>query len=134
MKKTSILFLIFVMFACSAAFAEEPKKDNPPAPAAAEAPKVEAMKPEAKSPGLASGIAEKFGRGLSNIAFSIFEFPYRIGKEMEVTDPIAALGSGALKGVAWAAARLVVGAFDTVTFFIPTRPMIREFDAGWWAA
>lgn len=78
--------------------------------------------------------AEKFGRGVSNIATSPLELPLRIGKEMEQTDPIAGFFAGSLKGVFWFAGRLIAGAFETVTFFIPTKPLICPFDAGWWSA
>ena len=78
--------------------------------------------------------AEKLGRGVSNVVFSPLEIPLRVGKDMEQMDPIAAFFSGSLKGVAWGCARLVAGAFDIATFVIPTRPMISEFDAGWWSA
>ncbi len=123
MKKASVFLLILAMLAAPAIFAEEAKSEN-------SAP----VRMEAKSNSLFSTMAEKFGRGVSNIFFGAFEFPYRVGKEMETLDPIAAIASGALKGAAWTVARVTVGAFDTATFVIPTKPMIREFDAGWWTA
>ena len=123
MKKIGVFFLTLIILAAPVGFADEAKSDSA-APA----------KMEAKKGSVFSSMAEKLGRGASNIFFAAFEFPYRVGKEMESMDPIAALASGALKGAAWTVARVTVGAFDTATFVIPTKPMIREFDAGWWTA
>lgn len=135
MKKASFLILILSIAFSSFAFAEEPQAPAPASPVAV-ATKEEVVKVEAAvgHRPWGSGMAEKFGRGVSNIAFSPLEVPYRIGKEMEYVDPIAGFASGALKGTVWFAARLIAGAFDVATFIIPTKPIIREFDAGWWAA
>ncbi|PIQ85611.1 MAG: hypothetical protein COV74_07890 [Candidatus Omnitrophica bacterium CG11_big_fil_rev_8_21_14_0_20_45_26] len=78
--------------------------------------------------------AEKLGRGMSNIVYSTLETPYRIGREMEVANPIAGFTSGLVKGVFWTVGRAVVGVIEVGTFLIPTRPLMHEFDAGWWTA
>ena len=77
---------------------------------------------------------EKLGRGVSNLVFAAAEPFYRIGKEMERTDYFGGFFSGLLKAAWWTSYRAFAGAFDVGTFIIPTKPIIHEFDAGWWAA
>jgi putative exosortase-associated protein (TIGR04073 family) len=136
MKKASIFVLVLLMLFCTTVFAEDAK---PQAPVQVAAPATTPVVAEVKIANVKKGRcvscpADKLGRGISNMVLSALEVPLRIGKEMEKTDPTAALVAGTLKGVFWTGARLVVGAFETVTFLIPTKPMISEFDAGWWSA
>lgn len=128
MKKTVLSTIAFLVLLPIVLFAQESVAQNP---AALESePKVSAI----KSGYCTACPAEKLGRGCSNIALSVLEVPLRVGKEMEKTDPVAGIVSGVFKGVFWTAARLTVGVLEVATFLIPTRPLIREFDAGWWTA
>jgi len=104
------------------------KKTEP----AAEAPKppVEVVK-SIKSGNYLTRSVDRLGHGFGNVAYSVLEVPYRVGKEMEQTNPVSALVAGSVKGVAWFGLRLVAGAFEAATFFIPINPLIRDFDAGW---
>lgn len=106
-------------------------------PAARSAPAEEAPKPprvEVKSiePGnYFTRSVDRLGHGIGNIAYSVLEIPYRIGTELERTNPVSAVTAGSIKGVAWFGLRAVAGAIEVVTFLIPMKPLIRDFDAGW---
>ncbi len=89
--------------------------------------------PEAKK-GWGTRSAEKLGRGFTNLFFSLVEIPYHVTKEFERTDPVGAVPSGLLKGVSSAIGRACAGVFDVATFFLPSKPIISDFDAGWWTA
>ena len=68
---------------------------------------------------IADGPIRKLGRGISNVAFGVFEVliqPYRIN---ETEGGVAALTYGVLKGVFYFGGRVVVGAVEIVTFPIP---------------
>ncbi len=101
---------------------------------ASEEAQLSTIEPEVTKGSCLNCPAEKLGRGVSNIFFSIFEVPYNVGKEFEKTNYIGGLFTGTLKGVFWTVVRLTAGAIDTATFFIPTKPFINEYDAGWWQA
>ena len=131
MKKTIGLFLVIFSLASPVLFAEDAKLAEP-AVAATET--IEVVETGSNQGSCVSCPAEKLGRGVSNLAYSPFEIPYRIGKEMEVQNPVGAFTTGSLKGIFWFGARALVGAVETVTFFIPTKPMMGDYDAGWWAA
>ena len=78
--------------------------------------------------------ADRLGHGFGNIAFSLLEWPYRVGKEMERTDPVAATVTGTAKGLFFLVYRCAAGAVEVATFFLPLKPLIRDFDAGWFNA
>ncbi|MCX7624763.1 MAG: exosortase system-associated protein, TIGR04073 family [Candidatus Sumerlaeaceae bacterium] len=61
----------------------------------------------------------KLGRGLANIFTGVVEVPKNISREWRKSDPVTGVIVGGVKGVGWAAARLAVGVYDTVTFPIP---------------
>jgi len=68
----------------------------------------------------ASDAWSKLGRGISNIVFSwseVFAQPAKMAEEGERW-PIAAIGGG-LKGVFVAVERVMVGAYEALTFPIP---------------
>ena len=142
MKKILICLLVMIALLSPIIFAEEELKTESvqSVTAAQNAAAVNTDKAppatiaEYKSGPCLSCAPEKFGRGLSNALYSPLEIPYRVGKEMERLNPIAAFGSGLIKGTLWFGLRLAVGAFDTVTFFVPTDPIMPDFDAGWWTA
>lgn len=61
----------------------------------------------------------KLGRGLANLFTGVVEIPKNISREWRRTDPATGVIVGGVKGVGWAATRMAVGAFDTVTFPVP---------------
>ncbi|MGC8741304.1 MAG: exosortase system-associated protein, TIGR04073 family [Candidatus Sumerlaeaceae bacterium] len=61
----------------------------------------------------------KLGRGLANIFTGVIEVPKNISREWRKSDPVTGVIVGGVKGVGWAATRMVVGAYETVTFPIP---------------
>lgn len=61
----------------------------------------------------------KLGRGLVNLFTGVVEIPKNISREWRKTDPATGVVVGGVKGVGWAATRMAVGAFDTVTFPVP---------------
>ena len=61
----------------------------------------------------------KLGRGLTNLFTGVVEVPKNISREWRKTDPATGIIVGGVKGVGWAATRMAVGAFDTVTFPVP---------------
>ena len=61
----------------------------------------------------------KLGRGLANVFTGVVEIPKNISREWRKSDPATGFIVGGVKGVGWAATRMAVGAFDTVTFPVP---------------
>ncbi|MBX7246033.1 MAG: exosortase system-associated protein, TIGR04073 family [Candidatus Sumerlaeaceae bacterium] len=61
----------------------------------------------------------KLGRGLANVFTGVVEIPKNISREWRKTDPATGVIVGGVKGVGWAATRMAVGAFETVTFPVP---------------
>lgn len=61
----------------------------------------------------------KLGRGLSNMFTGVVEIPKNISREWRRSDPATGVIVGGVKGVGWAATRIAVGAFETVTFPVP---------------
>lgn len=64
----------------------------------------------------------KLGRGLANLFTGVVEIPKNISREWRKTDPATGVLVGGAKGVGWAASRMAVGAFETVTFPVPVPP------------
>ena len=75
--------------------------------------------------------ADRLGHGMGNIAFSLLEWPYQVGRDLEHTNPVSALFAGTVKGVVFTVLRAAAGAVEVVTFFLPMKPLIRDFDTGW---
>ena len=61
----------------------------------------------------------KLGRGLENIATSPAEIPCTVEEEMHKGDRILRFFSGAGLGTVYFLRRVLIGATETVTFFIP---------------
>ncbi len=74
----------------------------------------------------------KLGRGISNVAFGVFEIPMRWSEVNNDKGGLAGITYGTLKGVCYFVARVVVGAVDIVTFPFPL-PGCPDYpeDAGW---
>ena len=64
----------------------------------------------------------KLGRGLANLFTGAIEIPKNISREWRKSDPATGIIVGGVKGVGWAASRMAVGAFETVTFPVPVPP------------
>lgn len=78
-------------------------------------------------------ILYKLARGLTNILSSPTEIPYNMIKEGVLVEPDAddwvdqqlmAGFTGFLTGVGYTVARIGIGTLDTVTFFVPTPPIM----------
>ena len=121
MKKVMSVVTILLLLFQFPLFAEEMKT-------------VESKMVESKEAHCLNCHPAKLCRGMSNLFFSVFEIPYQIRKDAERMNIIAALGSGTVKGALWTVYRAAAGVFDIATFIIPTKPLIHEFDAGWWTA
>ena len=61
----------------------------------------------------------KLGRGLSNIAGGWLEVPLNVQKRYEENNTVASLFTGTVYGFVKGIARTGVGAYETVTFFLP---------------
>jgi putative exosortase-associated protein (TIGR04073 family) len=68
----------------------------------------------------------KLGRGMANLCLSFTEFPVQMGKAKdECQSPIAGFFYGVPRGVVCFAGRIVLGAYETVSFLIPPyKPLI----------
>ena len=75
---------------------------------------------------------QKLGRGVSNIAFGVFEIPMKWADVNNDMGGLAGITYGTLKGVCYTIARVVVGVVDVVTFPFPL-PNCPDYpdDAGW---
>ena len=62
---------------------------------------------------------EKLGRGLGNVAGGWLEIPYQIGQRYTARDTAGSLVAGTFIGVIKGVVRTVVGAYETVTFWLP---------------
>lgn len=76
-----------------------------------------------------SRMSRKLFRGVGNVVFGFMELPLTINREIARLDPVTGAVTGTIKGTARTAARMGVGAFEVVTFPIPTprdyRPIIK---------
>jgi len=61
----------------------------------------------------------KAGRGLANVATCWVELPRNLHLGLQEENPLLGVGKGLLKGTGLTATRLAVGAYETVTFFVP---------------
>ena len=75
---------------------------------------------------------QKLGRGISNVAFGVFEIPMKWSEVTNEQGGLAGITYGSLKGVCYTIARVVVGVVDVATFLVPLPgcPNYPE-DAGW---
>lgn len=64
----------------------------------------------------------KLGRGVLNIVTCWLEIPRNVAIQWEQTDPITGLFVGGAKGIGWGFARLVTGAYETLSFPFPVPP------------
>ena len=71
------------------------------------------------SPVWAQDPIHKLGRGASNVVTCWIEIPKNFHLGMQEINPVTGMGWGLLKGFGLTATRLVVGAYETVTFLLP---------------
>lgn len=62
----------------------------------------------------------KLGRGLANVFTGFVEVPKNISREWRKSDPATGVIVGGVKGVGWGFTRFATGAYETVTFPVPT--------------
>lgn len=67
----------------------------------------------------AGDASTKLARGFSNVAFGWFEILKQIGNESDRHGVWVGLPSGIVRGAVAATARMVAGAYETVTFPFP---------------
>ena len=73
--------------------------------------------------------AEKFTRGLCNVATGLLEIPNQMGKRGETDGPLSAMTAGLAEGLGAAVVRMGAGVWDAIswpgTFIIPdSKPVI----------
>jgi len=68
----------------------------------------------------------KFSRGLANTTTGWGEIPKNIANESREHNALAGATYGTLKGTAHTVGRTALGAFDLVTFFVPSREYIHS--------
>ncbi|MDD5428636.1 MAG: exosortase system-associated protein, TIGR04073 family [Candidatus Omnitrophica bacterium] len=73
----------------------------------------------AAAPGYCDDALKKLGRGIANMATFPFEMLLQPSRVNNSDGPVAACTWGVLKGVGMSGIRLLVGAYETVTFPIP---------------
>ncbi len=82
------------------------------------------------SPAYCDDPLKKLGRGLANVMTFPLEMFLQTGRVSTSDGPVAAATWGILKGVGMSAVRLMVGAYETVTFPIPVPkdylPILRD--------
>ena len=61
----------------------------------------------------------KLGRGASNLLLGWLEIPLNVDKRYTTSDTVGSALTGAAIGVFKGAVRMGVGAYETVTFFVP---------------
>lgn len=81
---------------------------------------------------MGQGPVRKFGRGICNVAFGVFELPIQIYKTNETTGGLAAWTYGLLKGVGRFLERELVGVAEIITFPIPLPGASpQKYGSGW---
>ena len=68
---------------------------------------------------VASGPVRKLGRGLSNLAFGVWELPIAIKETNDIDGTVAATTVGVVAGMAAVFRRMTVGLYETITFPFP---------------
>lgn len=81
---------------------------------------------------MGQGPIRKFGRGICNVAFGVFEIPIQVYKTNETTGGLAAWTYGLLKGVGRFLERELVGVTEIITFPIPLPGASpQKYGSGW---
>ena len=81
---------------------------------------------------MGQGPVRKFGRGICNVAFGVFEIPIQVYKTNETTGGLAAWTYGVLKGVGRFLEREGVGLLEIITFPMPLPGASpQKYGSGW---
>ncbi|MFW5996612.1 MAG: exosortase system-associated protein, TIGR04073 family [Verrucomicrobiota bacterium] len=75
--------------------------------------------------GVIDNAANQLGRGISNVAFGIFEVPANIYETTKNEGDAAGATTGVLTGLLRFGTREVVGVFEIVTFPVGMKPIIK---------
>ncbi len=78
--------------------------------------------------GYTGAIAQKFSRGVGNVIYSPLEIPLQVSQEITTEDYVYAIPKGLLQGFFYAVGRFVVGAYEVLTFPIPQKQIIPNFN------
>ena len=73
-------------------------------------------------------VAQKFSRGVGNVVYSPLEIPLQVSNEMNSDDYVYAIPKGTFRGLMYTVGRLGVGAYEVVTFPVPQKPIIPNFN------
>lgn len=73
-------------------------------------------------------VAQKFSRGVGNVIYSPLEIPLQVSNEINSDDYVYAIPKGTFRGLMYGIGRLGVGAYEVVTFPVPQKPIIANFN------
>ena len=73
-------------------------------------------------------VAQKFSRGVGNVIYAPLEIPFQVSNEINSDDYVYAIPKGAFRGLMYTVGRLGVGAYEVVTFPVPQKPIIPNFN------
>ena len=68
---------------------------------------------------------EKLGRGLFNVVFSPIEITKTVESELKEGQPFKMATLAPAKGILKMGERILVGSYETVTFFVPQDPILK---------
>ena len=85
-----------------------------------------AFGPTAFAEDYGSQAASKFSRGIINLTTGWLEVPKNISNESRKSNAGVGLTYGTVKGGVHTVGRTAAGAFDTATFFIPSKPLVHS--------
>ena len=81
---------------------------------------------------MGQGPVRKFGRGICNVLFGVFEIPIQVYDTNQTTGGFAAWTYGLCKGVGRFVLRELVGVTEVVTFFMPLPGCsTQKYGSGW---
>lgn len=81
---------------------------------------------------IGQGPVRKFGRGISNVAFGVFEIPIQVYKTNETTGGFAAWTYGLFYGIFRFVERELVGVAEIITFPMPLPgASTQKYGSGW---
>ena len=69
--------------------------------------------------------SEKLGRGVFNVVFSPIEITKAIESELKEGQPFKMVTLAPAKGILKMGERILVGSYETVTFFVPQNPILK---------
>ena len=76
----------------------------------------------------------RLNSGFYNMLTGLVEPVNQLREEVKRTNPIQGLFPGLINGAAWLTVREVVGAFETLTFYLPLEPRLKPINLDWLTA